>query len=72
MSSSILFLLWHFFFCRFLVLSFLLVVLLIFFFFSGPRSGACSVSDPGLLTMFINKSIKVSTPIAYGILGLVR
>ena len=37
------------------VLSFLLVVLLIFFFFSGPRSEACSVNDPGLLAMFINK-----------------
>ena len=37
------------------VLSFLLVVLLIFFFFSRPRSGAFSVSDPGLLARFINK-----------------
>ena len=38
------------------VFSFLLVVLLIFFsffFFSGPRSGASSVSDPGLLAKFI-------------------
>ena len=33
MSSAILFLHWHFFFCRFLVLSFLLDVLLTFFFF---------------------------------------
>ena len=36
--------------------SFLLVVLLSFFsffFFSGPRSGASSVSDPGLLAKFI-------------------
>ena len=38
------------------VLSFLLVLLLIFFFFfmffSGSRSGACSVSNPGLLAKY--------------------
>ena len=37
------------------VLSFMFVVLLIVIsFFSGPRSGACFVSDPGLLAKFIN------------------
>ena len=30
------------------------------------------MSDSGPLAKFINKLIKVSTPIAYGILGLVR
>ena len=44
----------------FLFLSFLSIVILVscitnFLFFSGPRSGACSVSDPGLLAKFINK-----------------
>ena len=44
----------------FLFLSFLkcchsLLVVLLIFFFSGTRSGACYVSDPELLTKFINK-----------------
>ena len=61
MSSPILFLRFRFFLLFFFVvsevLSFMLVVLLIFFFFffPGPRSGACSVSDPGLLAKFVNK-----------------
>ena len=38
------------------VLSFLLVLKLL----SGPRSGACSVSDPGVLATFINQSINQS------------
>ena len=57
MSSPILFLHFHFFFFVVSkVLSFLLVLLLIFFFFfmffSGSRSGACSVSNPGLLAKY--------------------
>ena len=43
----------------FLFLPFLNIVILVScitnFFFSGTRSGACSVSDPGLLAKFINK-----------------
>ena len=36
----------------------LLYVLVLLLFFSGPCSGACSVTYPGILAKFVNKQIK--------------